>query len=91
MYYRLNKENSALVPVFSSSEGVYLVDYIKSFSSQLVSLAFVVSSIASSHFNVTDMLVLKVDKEQRLRGKSRKSNGAARLLSKVFNIMLADR
>ncbi|CDS13172.1 hypothetical protein LRAMOSA05350 [Lichtheimia ramosa] len=64
---------SALVPVFSSSEGVYLVDYIKSFSSQLVSLAFL------------------VDKEQRLRGKSRKSNGAARLLSKVFNIMLADR
>lgn len=46
MYYRLNKENSALVPVFSSSEGVYLVDYIKSFSSQLVSLAFLVSSIA---------------------------------------------
>ena len=38
-----NIKNSALVPVFSSSEGVYLVDYIKYFSSRLVAWAFLVS------------------------------------------------
>ncbi|KAI9310146.1 hypothetical protein BX666DRAFT_2011347 [Dichotomocladium elegans] len=72
-YDSLESFYTALVPLFSSADGTYLVPYVKWLSAQLVTTAF------------------SVDKQFNLRGKYRKANGAARLLSRMFNLMLTDR
>lgn len=72
-YWCLSCLCSALIPVFNSSDGAYLVPLVKNLSSELVNLALI------------------VDKTLGLQGKSQKVNNAARLLSKMFNMMLADR
>ncbi|CAO3587664.1 unnamed protein product [Absidia cylindrospora] len=74
----------------------FVFDHLENFYSSLIPVfngsdcAYqvpLVKSLSSALVN----LAFSVDKTLQLRGKSQKANVAARLLSKIFNIMLADR
>lgn len=65
-----------------------MVPLINTLSSYLVQLAFEVNEKHSLPLLLSN---LPQADSYGLKGKARKANSAARLLSKMFNIMLADR